>query len=118
MERSVLALAAIGWKSEQTRHRRWDVIPLVAYSGAVAGWTVTALLTLAMIVLPLLYLFALTFMTDDEAIERAVRDEVQYVELEARADAYAYGKDFYGVLATPLEVAPLAATRSGARVGT
>jgi hypothetical protein len=77
----------------------------VASSGAVAGWTITAVLTLLLIGMPLFYLLALTFAIDEEAFDRNVRDQVRYVELKARADAYAYGKDIYGVLAPSPESA-------------
>jgi hypothetical protein len=77
----------------------------VASSGAVAGWTITAVLTLLLIGLPLFYLLALTFAIDEEAFDRAVGDQVRYVELKSRADAYAYGKDIYGVFATSPEPA-------------
>ena len=82
----------------------------VAASGTVAGWVFTAVLTFLLIGLPLLYLLALTLATDDDAIDRAVRDQVQYGRLKERADAYAFGKDIYGVLDKPLVLEPLAAT--------
>jgi hypothetical protein len=86
----------------------------VASSGAVAGWTITAVLTLLLIGLPLFYLLALTFAIDEEAFDRAVGDQVRYVELKSRADACAYGKDIYGVFATspePASAPPLPSRR-------
>ena len=79
----------------------------VAASGTVAGWVLTAALTFLLIGLPLIYLLLLTFATDDDAIDRAVRDQVQYTRLKERSDAYAFGKDVYGVLDKPLVLEPL-----------
>ena len=89
----------------------------VAASGMAAGWVIAGGLTFLLIALPLLYLIGLLLATDDDVIDRAVRDQVQYSRLKERADAYAFGKDVYGVLDGPLVLEPLAATAVAAAPG-
>jgi hypothetical protein len=82
---------------------------VIADSGAVVGWTITAALAFLLIGLPALYLLVLTLTDDDDAFDRRVRDIEQYVELSRRAHAYAWGKDVYNVLEKPPAATPRAA---------
>jgi hypothetical protein len=82
---------------------------VIADSGALVGWTITAVVAFLLIGLPALYLLVLTLADDDDAFDRRVRDIEQYVELSRRAHAYAWGKDVYNALEKPPGVAPLAA---------
>jgi hypothetical protein len=98
---------------------------LLADSATVVGWTIVAVLTFLLIGLPTILLLVITLATSDEEIERTQRNIVQYNELKKRADVYASGKDIYGILETPLVLAPLAVADDaparppiGARVGT
>jgi hypothetical protein len=79
----------------------------IADSAAFAGWTIVAVLTFLLIGLPTIALLALTLSTSDEEMERQYRNIAQYIELKERADAYAAGKDVYGVLDKTLVLTPL-----------
>jgi sensor domain CHASE-containing protein len=72
--------------------------PLIADSGAITGWTITAVLTFFLIGLPTLYLLVLTLAEDDNAFDRRVRDIEQYLKLSQIAHAYASSKDVHEVL--------------------
>jgi hypothetical protein len=82
---------------------------VIAYSGAAAGWTITALLTFLLIGPPVLYALALTFASDPDAIDRAVHDVERRLEATNRAFGHAREKDVYDVLEQPQ-----APTRRGA----
>jgi hypothetical protein len=111
--RSDTALDAVGL--HRAMSRRLERIPEgriailttfpVASSPGAAGWTIAAVLTLLLILPLLFYLLGLILSSDEAAFDRAVGNEVRYVELKARADAYAYGSDIYGVLESSPEAA-------------
>jgi hypothetical protein len=71
---------------------------VIANSGAVVGWTITAVLTFLLIGVPVLYLFVLTLADDDDAFDRRVRDIELYVEFRNRAQGYARSKNDYNDL--------------------
>jgi hypothetical protein len=85
---------------------------VIADSGVVVGWTITALLALLLIGLPTLYLLVASLATDDDAFDRRVRDVEHYRKLSEKAHAYAWGKDVYNVLEEPLALSPLADTNA------
>jgi hypothetical protein len=61
--------------------------PLIADSGAIAVWTITALLTCFLIGLPALYLLVLILADDDNGFDRRVREIEQYLKATERAHA-------------------------------
>jgi hypothetical protein len=74
---------------------------VLADTDLIVAWAISIALTFLLIVVPVLYFAVLTLAMDDETFDRTVSDMEEHTKLKRRAQAYAAGKDVFGVLEQP-----------------